>query len=314
MNTNTSTTTRATLNRATLFINHLESNPALQQFTPLQKEEQIIQFLQKNAETLSPTLSSSTYFPGMHWEQIFSLLLEGITKKTNQELRPAIRQLVTDKINFDFVRALGMTSISLDQVREGFIKVLEKIIVRPAARNRLNSAFTAIYYDVFPRYILASYERKTYVYFEINKVQRLRLAHDQVSEMIKVVLLLRPSIGLLSSGEILPASGGSIQPQYAERVTKALYEMIPVFPEVVVKGAVNSNISFLDNRFIEATSRIAAIFAARSRNYHPITRLDRGADTPDKSWMSIARRNSRHYGFDAKMLDEFYVVSAEKGW
>ena len=309
---NADTSTWATQSRAALFVDHLAGNPALRQFTPLQREEQIIQFLQKNAATLAPTLSSGAYFPGMRWEQIFSLLMDDITKKTNQELLPAIRGLVTEKVDFDFLHGLGMTSI--DRVREDFITVLEKIVERPAARGHFSSAFTAVYYDLFPRYVMAAYERKTYVYFEINKVQRLRLEHDQVSELIKVVLLLRPSITLFSSGETLSVSGGSIQPQYAERVTKALRDMIPILPEAVVKGAVNSNMSFLDNRFIEATSRIAAIFAARSRNYHPITRLDRGADTPDKSWMSIARRNSRHYGFDAKMLDEFYVVSSEKGW
>ena len=307
-------TSSANLDRAAHFIDHLGSNPALQQFTPLQKEEQIVQFLQKNAETLSPTLSSGSYFPGMGWRQILSLLLEDITKKTNKTLIPALRQLVTEKIDFEFIRGLGIAYQDLDQVRDSFLQVLEKIIARPVGRSHFSSAFTAVYYDIVPRYMYATYERKTYVHFEINKVQRLRLEHDRVANMIKVVLLLRPAIGLLSTGEALSVSGGSIQPQYAERVTKSLHEMMPLLPEAIVKSAVDSNMSFLDNRFIDATSRIAAIFAARCRNFHPMVRVDRGADTPDKSWMSIARRNFKHYGFDAKMLDEFYVISAENGW
>jgi hypothetical protein len=42
--------------------------------------------------------------------------------------------------------------------------------------------------------------------------------------------------------------------------------------------------------------------------------VDRGADTPDKSWFSIARRNFKFYGYDVKMIDEFYKIAAENGW
>ena len=44
------------------------------------------------------------------------------------------------------------------------------------------------------------------------------------------------------------------------------------------------------------------------------TRVDRGAESPDKSWFSIARRNYKFYGFDIKMLDELYKTAAENGW
>jgi hypothetical protein len=90
--------------------------------------------------------------------------------------------------------------------------------------------------------------------------------------------------------------------------------VLKTLPEEVLKSAVNSNVSFFENKFIEATARLTALFAARCRIYNPTVTVDRGADTPDKSWFSIARRNFKFYGYDVKMIDEFYKIAAENGW
>jgi hypothetical protein len=42
--------------------------------------------------------------------------------------------------------------------------------------------------------------------------------------------------------------------------------------------------------------------------------VDRGANGPDSSWFSVARRNYKYYGFDIKMLDELYRIAADNGW
>ncbi|MFW5718164.1 MAG: hypothetical protein ACOC0E_12050, partial [Spirochaetota bacterium] len=79
-------------------------------------------------------------------------------------------------------------------------------------------------------------------------------------------------------------------------------------------SGVNANVSYVENRFIEATARLAAVFSARARSYQPNVDVDRGADSPDKSWLSVARRNYRFYGFDLKLLDELYSIATENGW
>jgi hypothetical protein len=42
--------------------------------------------------------------------------------------------------------------------------------------------------------------------------------------------------------------------------------------------------------------------------------VDRGADSPDKSWFNVSRRNARWRGLDVSMLDELYTIAAENGW
>jgi hypothetical protein len=105
-----------------------------------------------------------------------------------------------------------------------------------------------------------------------------------------------------------------VQNQFAEKVMGVLSKELKVLPEPVLKSAVHASVSFNDNRFIEATSRLAAVLSARSRNYQAGIKVDRGADSPDKSWLSTARRNYKFYGFDIKLLDELYKIAAENVW
>ena len=50
------------------------------------------------------------------------------------------------------------------------------------------------------------------------------------------------------------------------------------------------------------------------RNYKPEAQKDRGADTAIKSWINVARKNYKFYGYDIKMLDELYNIAADNGW
>ena len=43
-------------------------------------------------------------------------------------------------------------------------------------------------------------------------------------------------------------------------------------------------------------------------------KIDRGAETSDKSWFNVARRNYKFYGYDLDMLVELHSISAENGW
>ena len=72
--------------KANQFIERLLANPALTQLTPLQKEEQIIQFLKANIQQLYPTLSSAAFFPGKNPLQIQELLYFSLSQLINNNL------------------------------------------------------------------------------------------------------------------------------------------------------------------------------------------------------------------------------------
>ena len=82
--------------KAQAFVGRLLQNPALNGFSFLQQEEQIIQFLHGNAAQLAPTLSSSQFFPGKNWNQIFSLLINTLYQVTDSHLVPDIQSIAAD--------------------------------------------------------------------------------------------------------------------------------------------------------------------------------------------------------------------------
>ncbi len=298
------------------FVGRLLNNPAITKYTPLQKEEQIIQFLHANASQLAPTLQSQSFFPGQSWTQILSTLLQTLMAHIDEELSRTNDMIINRMINWDFVSFSTQSSASVDRAKEEVRTLLQSLLERPDGRRALTGPYAAVYFGLARRYLEHIYNRRSYIHFELTKVQRLRMGKDQVQGLVDVSMLLKPAIYLFSTpGESVGVQGsGLIQPQFADTAKAGLKKRAPNVPEQAISSAVHANMSFLDHSFVEATSRVAAIFSARARNYYPGMKVDRGADTPDKSWLSIARRNYKFYGFDVKMLDELYSTAAENMW
>jgi hypothetical protein len=306
-----------TLARAAAFINHLLSNPALNSLNPLQKEEQILQFLKKNAQSLVPTLSSPQFFPGEPWSQILRLLYSALVQETDEVLKPQLEELIRKKISFSFASRIQPQRIPEDPCRQQMWELTQRLLQKPESRKSLVGPVTAIMNDFVWRYLEKSFKDHQYVHFELTKVQRLRLEIEDIKHMIHATLLLRPSIQLFTEGRGTTGEGAEsvlVQPQFAATALDSMKAQLQIVPPELLRGGLYSNVSFEEDKQIDATARLAAIFSSRGKNYKPIARVDRGANTPDRSWFSITRRNYKYYGFDIKILDEFYKIASESGW
>lgn len=302
--------------KAQAFIGRLLQNPALNGFSLLQQEEQIIQFLHGNAAQLAPTLSSGQFFPGKNWNQIFSLLVNSLYDVINTRLLPELRQMTTEKLDYTFVQLIRERSVDSREIGEMVYRFMESLLAKPEARRAFTGAYTALWSGKVDRYLEEVFFRKTYIHFELTKVQRLRMGKEEVSNFVQLNLLLKPAVFFVSSAaaSLQDRTTGMVQNQFAEKVFETLKKELKLLPEGVLKSVVHANVSFDENRFIEATARLAAVFGARGRSYQANLKVDRGADSPDKSWLSTARRNFKFYGFDVKMLDELYKIAAENVW
>ena len=301
--------------RASAFIARLLDNPALARFTPLQKEEQILQFLAGNQPQLMPTLTSPAFFPDRSWNEIFSILASSLYSTVDAILLPDLERLVAERVDFGFLSFLGHEQTDAARISNQILTFLRGILESNFARRGFTGPYSALTFDFADAYIDEVYRSRSYVHFELTKVQRLRMSKEEVKSYINLTILLKAAIYATGAVErTRERSASNVPKHFAEKVYQAIREPLALLPEQVLKSALDANVSFSENRFIEATSRIAAICAARCRNFQPGLTVDRGADTPDKSWMSIARRNYRFYGFDIKMVDEFYRIAAENGW
>ena len=303
--------------RAISFVNHLYDNPALRHYTPLQREEQIIHFLDKNAHTLAPTLGSPNFFPGLSWEQIAGALLNTLQEKIDALFLTDIRNVITHSINYSFLQGLGAIGVNYDVVQQQLEEAITKVLQVPYARRLLNGCYNAVRYNMPSRYISVAYIRKSYIYFEFTKVQKIQLSPDQLSDLIKVTVLLVPLIWLNSSASVsvnMNRTATEIDPSRVERVFAHARTEFGAIPENIMRSALRANLTFGDYSDLEASSRLSVIFVARGRYHNPQAVVERGADSPDKSWFSIARRNHKFYGYDSKMLEEFYSIAADNQW
>ncbi len=303
--------------KANAFIKRLMANPALSKFPILQREEQIIQFLKLNANQLYPTLSSQNFFYGKNWDYIWKLLLKSLIEESNSILFPRLERIIKETIDFGFLSFLENRSWDFPAIREEIFTFLKRLFIKLEARRSFVGPFNSLSLNLTDRYIDESFERKEYIYFELTKVQKLTMSKEEIKNFTKASLLLKVAIHLLTVDNATEMEGiqsGVVHPQFVEKAFTILANQLKHTSPALLKSALNSNLSFIENKSIEATARLAAIFSARGKNYMEIKKIERGADTPDKSWFNIARRNYKFYGFDINMLDELYKIAAENGW
>ncbi|MEM5947993.1 hypothetical protein WKV44_05515 [Spirochaetia bacterium 38H-sp] len=301
--------------QAKKFVKHLFTNPALSAIIPLQREEQIIQFLSQNSKVLAPTLTR-VQFPGKTWSQVLSELLTALREITDGLMYPLLEEQLS-RISLNFIPLLGNGNYQASpSVKEQVLALLKKLLERNEPREIFIGSHSAVHYGVSSRYVDAIFDEKSYIHFELTKVEKLKMGKEEIKNMLNLVILLRPAIYLITPefGAHSGGMGGLVRSSFTEKVFPVLRKELPALPEPVIRSVLNSYVSFEENNKIEATARLASMLSQRCRTYKPNIKVDKGAETPDKSWFYAIRKNYRRYGFDIKMLDELYKISAEYGW
>lgn len=302
--------------KAVQFVSRLKSNPALQGLNPLQQEEQLKQFLRINGSQLQPTLSSPAFFNGMEWSQIISLLTETIQDSATEVLLQDIDKILANQIKYNFLGSFEK-KVSCEQIVPILKKLIHRILENNLSRRAFSVSYTAVKSAIVPKYLKSSMDRQKYISFELRKVQRLKLAdHKDAVGYIYVNLLLKPIVYLYAGvdDDLAQTKSGLVLNNYAKNVLSKLVAEYPGLPVDIFKSSINSSISFQENNKTEATARAAAIMYGRCEQYNPNIKVDRGAETPDKSWFSVARKNYKFNGLDHDMLSEFYNISTENWW
>ena len=149
-----------------MFIQRLIANPALQSFSPLQREEQIYQFLTVNSAQLYPTLSSQAFFQGKSWETIITILLAVLYETTNELVVPELRMLV-NKLDLTFFSFLSRIDMNESKAKQVIIEILDNMLASDQARRVFAGSLTAINMNILKKFIVEIFHRKKYVHFEI---------------------------------------------------------------------------------------------------------------------------------------------------
>ncbi|PIE04535.1 MAG: hypothetical protein CSA76_03760 [Spirochaetales bacterium] len=295
--------------KAALFMQRLWDNPALAGLSPLQKETQLRQFLEMNAPALYPTLSSAAFFPGQSWKDIMFLLLADLSLRTSSALEVLSRTVLEKHVQFSFVQHFVHKTASPAAVVKQMDEFLKIIAEKPASRREMGGPLLGVGTGLVDRYMEKIYERQKYINFELRKVQRLKVSTNEITDLVKATILIRPVVRYYSGdGGIL------VSPAFAAKVVKEAARLLNYMPEAIVKAGVNSSLSFQENPYVESTARLAAVFSQRCQTLKHGMKVDRGAESSDKSWFSVARKNYKYYGFDLDLLVELHGIASENGW
>jgi hypothetical protein len=299
------------------FISRMFDTPALRALPALQKEEQALQFLRQNGPQLKPLLASMGIAGGVGWQETIAQLVQEIRSLSDTMLENEVSRAVEERLQFLFHPSLGTSRQPPARAREEIAAMCRRCANHPVARRALAGSLAAVLSDVTDKYISQIWERRKYAYVEVTRVQRLGLKADECADLLRLTLLIRPAayLHVVSDSRLAPDAGfAPVQEQALQRALHGLSAQLAATLPELVRMALRSALPFPGTQSLEAVSRLTAIFALRGRALVPSMVVDRGADTPDKSWFNITRRNATWRGLDPRMLDELYSIASENRW
>lgn len=299
------------------FISRMFETPALKALPALQKEEQALQFLKQNGPQLQPLLASMGIAATADWQETVGGLVREIRSLADRMLENEIQRAIDVRLQFSFYPALSSGRQPPPKVREELGALCRRIANHPVGRRALSGSLSAALSDITDKYIPQIWERRKYIYVEVTRVQRLSLKAEECADLLRFTLLIRPAAYLhaMADRQLGPETGfAPVQEQALQRALHGLSAQLSATPPEIVRMAVRGALPFPGTQGLEAISRLTTIFALRGRALAPTLVVDRGADSPDKSWFNITRRNAAWRGLDPRMLDELYSIAAENRW
>ncbi len=308
------------------FISHLMKNKCFENEFFLKVEEHIIRFFTQNIPALHKTLSTKEYFPNLEWAEIEKLFTKTVINKSNKKLLPLMQTLISTKIDFEFLNALN----NLNKPKEDYKDELLKLCLIECSRVELRPCFEPIIKilnnNLIEKYVQEIFSLKSYACFELEKVQKLKLSPQQITEYIKTSLIISligfskhsddEDMGFVykTTPQRINHNTTKMLQKYYPKIRDSYCKVIPSFPKEFVYEAIGLNLSVLEDPEIPMTSRIGCLIYALAKTFNPKQKVDRGAENYQKSWFKTQQKNYKFFGYDIKLIDEFYRIAAEKYW
>jgi hypothetical protein len=266
---------------------------------------------------LLPVFTSLGLDVSRGWREPAALVSRAIHAETDAMMAGEVADLLSTRLSFSFFPGLAGGRQAPERAREELRALIARAAAHPVARNALAGSLVIVRSGIIEKYIPQAWERKKYIYVEVSRVQRLAISPADLSDLTRFIVLVRPAAYLfVTPGETVEKDAGysPLQEPYVQKILPGIVSQVPSLPGALLNLGLRSSIGFAGGSGIEATARLGAIMAMRGRAFAPSLVVDRGADSPDKSWFNVQRRNARWRGLDVRMLDELYTIAAENGW
>ncbi len=306
------------------FTNFLMNNQKITNENFFIKEDFVINFLDENQDQLYQTFKTPKFFPNTEGaiviQNIKAIIFALSIKKTKEEFYEKI-------INcFDYdklaeVLAINMNIKKPELINEDFVKQIFNFYLKyQKSRLALYPFIKMLNNNSIFNYIENIFERKAHCYNEIVRVEKLKVDSIGYAELFKFLLFIKPSfyinmdINNYKNVNIEKVENQKIPfKNYLDELFISEYNYNDVVPKKIYETLLYS---FLDDEVIpnnNSSSKFIKIFYERFLHYK-YQKVDRGAESPDKSWFSIAIKNKDFYGYNKPILDELYMIAGNNMW
>ena len=281
-------------------------------------EMHISNFVAQNQANLSPLLTGPNFFPDASPQEATEKLLVLVRRTIAGQVLAQVKNALPN-INFDIHRSFDRHfDISVDDLRNNFISHYEKIIAHREARQRIEALTTILEERLIEKYITAAFEEKSYIYNELFRVEKHHLESPHLIEFLKFcaamapgyfIKLNAPEIGLVGQNAYDLREKPAQQQKYFTKADQIMKSMLGQIVEDFWDTAKSSLLDYNENPNQNPGGKFLAIMFMRARDYRKGIKVEKGAETPDKSWFSIQIRNVSFTGLDKDMLENLNRIA-----
>ncbi|MCP4132291.1 MAG: hypothetical protein GY754_15070 [bacterium] len=304
------------------FVNHLLQNPNIKNEPLLIGEGLLLNFIVQNMGQLKQTFKTPQFFPNLEWSQVLQLLISDLYERVSQEVLPVIDEFI-DTADLEILnRLISGSPVPIRFQQEKLHAFILAIFRNKDVRYRFNSVINILQYGILERYLTEIFDRRKFIYNEIVRVQKTNLECGEYIIFAKVMLMVRNAAymkyPLGSGGNNMNLDDALKMPgkikRYIADLSRTILNELPILPEHEIQLAIKSNLKENMTDLEDGICRLLYILSARYHSYKPVTKVDRGAESPDKSWFAIAMKNAEHYGYNRKMVEELYRIAGDNNW
>lgn len=304
------------------FIDQLIGSAAIRNLPVIEKEENILAFLNLNEGKLKGTFGSQDYYPSESWESVKFELLKKTGEKIAGLLKPRLENIIRKSIQHLFSFPDPDSSY-----REMLLSLIGKLLSKYQSRRIYANIVDFIEHDKLQPFIANIYEKKRTIYRGLSGYDAIALKKtEDAIDFAYTTFMIMPLFDISLPMKVLNPQSGSGQTvsfRDTEGNKSLRASFISKVREIIQKGLGDISPDYLDilsrtfyefeeQENVPFTSKFSKILYNIILEYKAI-KADKGADSYEASWLAVARTNYKFYAYDFTILDEMYKITIEEG-
>lgn len=295
------------------FLEHLLSLPVIKKDCPIGAEQQIITFIKSNLPKLEVSFTRPEFFPNLPPRETIAYIISTLQKRVVDQSLNFFKRVINNEIDLSILRKVRKRSINEEQLKEKIISLLGEMLLDPITRLQLKPVYYILQTKYIDKIINLLFDRKAFTYNELVRVQKCYIEAGEYISYLKILLLFSqfPNFQKENKKILLNAATNEEKIQICTNSSKILARKIVEMDITEFKLAVDSNLPEILLEIWEASSRLLFILLHRFNEYDPNLKIEKGAETPDKSWFGVARKIAKDFGYSKGIIDELFLIANE---